>query len=81
MATEIQSRWSAINCSQSFVWADKDSELHVSYSEIVQPFRNKAEQKDLTDLSTNVMQLLEVREECASVTTALEAQKEVVVWK
>lgn len=46
------------------------------YSEIVQPFRNKAVQMDLTD--TSVMQLLEVREECASVTTALEAQKEVV---
>ncbi|XP_048043349.1 coiled-coil domain-containing protein 42 homolog [Megalobrama amblycephala] len=37
---------------------------------------NKAVQKDLTDMSTSVMQLLEVREECASVTRALEAQKE-----
>lgn len=53
--------------------------VNCMYSETVQPFRNKAEQKDLTDMNTNVMQLLEVREECASVTTALEAQKEVVV--
>lgn len=51
------------------------------YSEIVQTFRNKAVQKDLTDMNTSVMQLLEVREECASVTRALEAQKEVAVWK
>lgn len=50
-----------------------------SESVIVQTFRNKAVQKDLTDMSTTVMQLLEVREECASVTGALEAQKEVVI--
>jgi len=49
------------------------------YSEIVQPYRNKAVQKDLTDTSTSVMQLLETREESSSVTAALEAQKEVVV--
>lgn len=53
--------------------------VNCMYSEIVQTFRNKAVQKDLTDMRTSVMQLLEVREECASVTRALEAQKEVVV--
>ncbi|XP_067296332.1 coiled-coil domain-containing protein 42 homolog [Pseudorasbora parva] len=37
---------------------------------------NKAVQKDLTDMNTSVMQLLEMREECASLTRALEAQKE-----
>ncbi|XP_051750249.1 coiled-coil domain-containing protein 42 homolog isoform X2 [Ctenopharyngodon idella] len=42
---------------------------------------NKAVQKDLTDMSTTVMQLLEVREECASVTGALEAQKEEMQMK
>ncbi|XP_073696182.1 coiled-coil domain-containing protein 42 homolog [Garra rufa] len=42
---------------------------------------NNAEQKDLADLSTNVMRLVEAREECASVTTALEAQKEEMQMK
>ncbi|KAK2911168.1 hypothetical protein Q8A67_003301 [Cirrhinus molitorella] len=42
---------------------------------------NNAEQKDLANLSTNVMRLVEAREECASVTTALEAQKEEMQMK
>ncbi|KAK7164303.1 hypothetical protein R3I94_002878 [Phoxinus phoxinus] len=42
---------------------------------------NKAVQKDLTDMRTSVMQLLEVREECASVTRKLEAQKEEMQMK
>ncbi|XP_067264325.1 coiled-coil domain-containing protein 42 homolog [Chanodichthys erythropterus] len=55
--------------------------VNCMYSEIVQTFRNKAVQKDLTDMSTSVMQLLEVREECASVTRALEVQKEEMQMK
>ncbi|KAG1958329.1 coiled-coil domain-containing protein 42 homolog [Pimephales promelas] len=42
---------------------------------------NKAVQKDLTDKSTSVMQLLETREESSSVTAALEAQKEEMLMK
>ncbi|XP_016399488.1 coiled-coil domain-containing protein 42 homolog [Sinocyclocheilus rhinocerous] len=42
---------------------------------------NKVAQKDLADSSTSAMKLVEAREECASVTCALESQKEEMQMK